>query len=55
MEGRFAFPADELRTAEQVTRLLPDGRLEVIPDVGHTINYSAPQPFVELIRRFLDV
>jgi len=41
--------------AEQVTRLLPDGRLEVIPDAGHTINYSAPQPFVELIRRFLDV
>ena len=28
---------------EEVTRLLPCGRLVVMPGVGHTVNYSAPR------------
>ena len=43
------------RWAEEVTRLLPSGTLRVIPGVGHTINYSAPRRFVELIRPFLEI
>ena len=43
------------RWAEEVTRLLPQGELRVIPDVGHTINYSAPLEFVSVIKPFLQL
>lgn len=33
--------------------LLPDGRLEVIPDVGHLIHYETPAPAAGFIRSFL--
>jgi 2-hydroxy-6-oxonona-2,4-dienedioate hydrolase len=42
------------RWAEEATRLLPCGRLVVIPGAAHTINYSAPREFVRVIRVFLD-
>lgn len=41
------------RWAEEATRLLPCGRLVVIPGVAHTINYSAPREFARVIRAFL--
>ena len=41
------------RWAEEATRLLPSGRLVVIPGVAHTINYSAPREFTRVIRTFL--
>lgn len=39
--------------AEQIVRLLPRGRLVVIPGVAHTINYTAPEEFVNVMRPFL--
>lgn len=39
--------------AERVARLLPRGTLAEIPGAPHTINYSAPDAFVELIAPFL--
>jgi 2-hydroxy-6-oxonona-2,4-dienedioate hydrolase len=39
--------------AEEVTRLLPRGELVVLPGLGHTINYTAPKPFVAAMRPFL--
>jgi hypothetical protein len=37
---------------EEVTRLLPGGRLVVVPG-AHTINYSAPRELVRVVRPFL--
>jgi 2-hydroxy-6-oxonona-2,4-dienedioate hydrolase len=39
--------------AEEVARLLPRGRLIIVPGAGHTVNYSAPGELVCLIRPFL--
>lgn len=38
---------------EQMTRLLPDGRLAVIPGSGHTANYGAPEKLVRVVEPFL--
>jgi pimeloyl-ACP methyl ester carboxylesterase len=38
---------------ERVVRLLPDGHLLVLPELAHTINYTAPAVFVAAIRPFL--
>lgn len=40
--------------AEDATRLLPRGRLEVIPDHAHALNYNAPRPLAEIVRSFLE-
>jgi pimeloyl-ACP methyl ester carboxylesterase len=40
------------RWAEQVTRLLPRGELRVVPGAAHTLNYTAPAEFIEVIRPF---
>jgi pimeloyl-ACP methyl ester carboxylesterase len=39
--------------AEQIVRMLPDGRLLVLPGLAHTITYTAPAIFVDAIRPFL--
>jgi pimeloyl-ACP methyl ester carboxylesterase len=41
------------RWAEEVTRLLPDGRLVIIPDAAHTLNYQKPAELTEAVRSFL--
>jgi 2-hydroxy-6-oxonona-2,4-dienedioate hydrolase len=42
------------RWAEEVTSLLPDGRLRVIPGAAHTLNYAMPLEFSRVIRPFLE-
>jgi 2-hydroxy-6-oxonona-2,4-dienedioate hydrolase len=42
------------RWAEEATRLLPDGRLVVIPGAAHTVNYNAAEELVRVLRPFLD-
>ncbi|MDP9312755.1 MAG: alpha/beta hydrolase [Chloroflexota bacterium] len=42
------------RWAEEATRLLPNGKLVVIPGATHTINYAAPLEFVRVLRPFID-
>ncbi len=39
--------------AEAVARLLPDGRLVVLPHAAHAANYSAPAEFARAVRAFL--
>jgi len=39
--------------AERMVQLLPRGELLVMPELAHTINYTAPVTFVEAIRPFL--
>jgi pimeloyl-ACP methyl ester carboxylesterase len=39
--------------AEEVTRLLPHGRLVVIPRGPHCVNYSAPEAFARVVGEFL--
>lgn len=46
-------PVVPQRWAEEATRLLPMGRLVVIPGWGHTLNYSAPLELVRVVRPFL--
>lgn len=41
------------RWAEQVTRLLPRGRLEVIAGGPHTLNFAAPLELVRVVEPFL--
>jgi pimeloyl-ACP methyl ester carboxylesterase len=41
------------RWAEEVVRLLPEGRLATIPDAAHTVVYFAPRACAEVVRRFL--
>ena len=41
------------RWAEEVARLLPDGRLVVLPGAAHAANYSAPAQFARAVRSFL--
>jgi pimeloyl-ACP methyl ester carboxylesterase len=40
--------------AEEVARLLPDGRLVVLPGAAHAANYSAAADFARVVRAFLD-
>lgn len=40
--------------AEEVTRRLPRGRLVVVPEATHTMNYVQPDRLTEVIRPFLD-
>lgn len=40
--------------AEEVARLLPQGKLAVIPGAGHTINYSAPLELARVTRAFIN-
>jgi 2-hydroxy-6-oxonona-2,4-dienedioate hydrolase len=47
-------PIVSQRWAEEVTQLLPSGRLVVIPGAPHTLNYSTPQAFVRVLRPFLE-
>jgi pimeloyl-ACP methyl ester carboxylesterase len=42
-----------LPDAHKLAAMLPDGRLEVIPDVGHLIHYETPAPAAGFIRSFL--
>ncbi|PSB17387.1 alpha/beta hydrolase [filamentous cyanobacterium CCP2] len=46
-------PVVPQKWAEEVTRLLPQGQLKVIPGVAHTINYSAPLELVRVVEAFL--
>jgi pimeloyl-ACP methyl ester carboxylesterase len=39
--------------AEEVARLLPDGRLVFLPGTLHTANYAAPSEFARVVRIFL--
>ena len=41
------------RWAEEVTRLIPRGRLLVIPGGPHCVNYSTPRAFARVVRIFL--
>ncbi|HEX2032618.1 MAG TPA: alpha/beta hydrolase [Chloroflexota bacterium] len=41
------------RWAEEATRLLPQGRLVVVPGVAHAVNFSAPDVLSALVRRFI--
>lgn len=41
------------RWAEEATRLLPDGRLVIIPNAAHTLNYQKPAELTEAVRSFL--
>ena len=47
-------PIVSQRWAEEVTHLLPGGRLVVIPGAPHTLNYSTPRAFVRVLRPFLE-
>ncbi len=39
---------------ERMVDLLPDGRLAVIPDAPHNVNYKTPRQLVEVLLPFLD-
>ncbi len=39
--------------AERVTRLLPHGRLAVVPGAAHAVNYNSPDDLARLVRAFL--
>jgi 2-hydroxy-6-oxonona-2,4-dienedioate hydrolase len=41
------------RWAEEATRLLPSGRLVVVPGVGHAVNYTAPRELARVVLSFL--
>jgi 2-hydroxy-6-oxonona-2,4-dienedioate hydrolase len=41
------------RWAEEAARLLPAGRLVVIPGAGHAVNYSAPRALARAVEAFL--
>ena len=47
-------PIAPQRWAQQLTDLLPDSRLVVVPGAAHAVNYSAPGALVEAVRPFLD-
>ncbi len=40
------------RWAERVARLLPKGRLVVVPGAAHTMNYAAPSELARIVRVF---
>lgn len=39
--------------AEEVTRLLPHGRLVVLPHAGHTLNFTVPASLAAAVRAFM--
>lgn len=39
--------------ATELARLLPDGRLAEVPDVGHALNFSAPEQLAAVTRQVL--
>ncbi len=39
--------------AERVSRLLPEGRLVVVPGAAHTMNYAAPSELARVVRTFV--
>lgn len=41
------------RWAERVARLLPKGRLVVVPGAAHTMNYAAPSELARVVREFV--
>ena len=41
------------RWAEEVTRLLPDARLVVVPGAAHAVNYNSPRELVRLVQAFV--
>src|SRR5207248_912050 len=41
------------RWVEEVARLVPQGRLVVIPNGVHTLNYAAPPEFIDQVVSFL--
>lgn len=43
------------RWAEEVTRLLPNARLVVVPGSAHAVNYSRPDELATAVRQFLGV
>jgi 2-hydroxy-6-oxonona-2,4-dienedioate hydrolase len=43
------------RWCEEAVRLLPQGRLVVIPGAGHTVNYNSPVELARLVREFAGV
>ena len=46
-------PTVPQRWAEEAARLLPLGRLVVIPGAAHTLNYNSPLEVVRVVRPFL--
>ncbi len=46
-------PISPRRWAEEVARLLPQGRLVVVLGAAHAANYSAPAEFAHAVRAFL--
>jgi 2-hydroxy-6-oxonona-2,4-dienedioate hydrolase len=42
------------RWAEEASRLLPNGRLAVLPGAAHAANFGVPARFAEVIRAFLE-
>jgi 2-hydroxy-6-oxonona-2,4-dienedioate hydrolase len=47
-------PIAPQRWAEEVTRLLPEGRLVVVTGAAHAVNYGSPSRFACAIRAFLE-
>jgi pimeloyl-ACP methyl ester carboxylesterase len=43
------------RWTEEAVRLLPQGRLVVIPGAGHTVNYNSPVELARVVRTFTGV
>lgn len=43
-----------LRSAKELARLLPNGRLRVVPKAGHEVNVQAPGALGEILREFLN-
>jgi pimeloyl-ACP methyl ester carboxylesterase len=41
--------------ADEVACTLPDGRVVEVPGVGHTVNWSAPEPLARIVRPLLTV
>jgi pimeloyl-ACP methyl ester carboxylesterase len=41
------------RWAEEVTSLLPNGKLITVPGLPHTVNYIAAAEFAEIVREFI--
>ncbi len=39
--------------AREVARLLPHGRLAVVPGAAHAVNYNAPEQLARLVRKFV--
>jgi pimeloyl-ACP methyl ester carboxylesterase len=50
--GEYDMP-DFVRGAEEMARVIPHARLELIPDVGHLAPLEAPGEFRELLLNFL--